>query len=126
MTESSARFSACLRLKSPRLATVTVHVVPGPQERTFRARPVHLKNLGANLHAQAMPNAVDIVLRGTRQGLGRVNVESVTAFVDLASLGSGAYELPIHVDVSQEAGVARIDPASVHVRISSVDGHARD
>jgi len=125
-TGSVGLLDPALRLKSSRLATVTVHVVPGPQERTFRARPVHLKNLGANLHAQAMPNAVDIVLRGTRQGLGRVNVESVTAFVDLASLGSGAYELPIHVDVSQEAGVARIDPASVHVRISSVDGHARD
>jgi hypothetical protein len=125
-TVSVGLLDPALRLKNPRLATVTVHVVPGPEERTFRGRPVHLRNLGTNLHAQATPNAVDIVLRGTRQGLSHMNVEHVSAFVDLTSLGSGAYVLPIQVDMSQEAGVARIDPATVHVRISSVDASVRD
>jgi hypothetical protein len=115
-----------LRLKSPRLATVTVQVVPGPEERTLRARPVHLKNVGTNLSAQAMPSAVDVILRGSRQGLNRVDAEYVTAYVDLASLGSGAYVLAVRVDASQEAGIARIDPATVHVRISSVSASARD
>ncbi len=115
-----------LRLKSPRLATVTVQVVPGPEERTLRARPVHLKNVGTNLSAQATPSAVDVILRGSRQGLNRVDAEYVTAYVDLASLGSGAYVLAVRVDASQEAGIARIDPATVHVRISSVSASARD
>ena len=108
-----------LRLKSPRMATVTVQVALGPEERTLRAQPVHLRNLGTHLSAEATPNTVTVVLRGSRQGLNRLNVEDVSAFVDLASLGSGAYVLPLHVDTSQEAGIARIDPATVQVRVSS-------
>ena len=39
------------------------------------------------LRAQAMPNAVHVVLRGSRQGVGRVDAEMVSAYVDLAGLG---------------------------------------
>lgn len=107
-----------LRLKSPRMATVTVQVALGPEERTLRTQPVHLRNLGTHLNAESTPNTVNIVLRGSRQGLAKVNVEGVAAFVDLTSLGSGAYVLPVHVDTSSEAGIARIDPATVQIRIS--------
>lgn len=109
-----------LRLKNPRPTTVTVEIVPAPLERTIRARPVHLRNLAANLSAQAVPDAVDVSLRGSRETLGGVEPDAVAAFVDLAGLGSGRYMLQVHVGATPEAGITRIAPAEVQVRISSV------
>ena len=56
-----------LRLKTPRSANVRVEVLPGPRERTV-GQPVHLRNLAPALAAQALPPAVDVVLRGSREG----------------------------------------------------------
>jgi YbbR domain-containing protein len=109
-----------LRLRNVRMAMVTVPVLPGPVERALSNRPVHLRNVGANLTARANPTSVDVILRGSRQGLDRVNREAVSAFVDLAGLGAGEYVLGVSVDASQDAGVARIDPATVQVRITIV------
>jgi YbbR domain-containing protein len=109
-----------LRLKNPRLAEVRVPVLPGPVERAVRDCAVHLRNLGTNLTAQASPAAVEVVLRGSRQGVGRVDRDAVTASVDLAGLGAGDYVLGVKVDASPDAGVARIIPATVQVRIASV------
>jgi YbbR-like protein len=108
-----------VRLKTPRFASVRVQVVPGPVERPVRERAVHLRNLSPGLRAQAMPNAVHVVLRGSRQGVGRVDAEMVSAYVDLAGLGAGDYSLAVKVDSPPDAGVARIEPATVQVRISS-------
>jgi YbbR domain-containing protein len=109
-----------LRLKSPRLAEVRVEVLLGPVERSLRDRPVHLRNLGTRLTAQANPAAVEVTLRGSRQGVNRVDREIVNAYVDLAGLGAGDYVLGVKVDASPEAGVARINPATVQVRVTSV------
>jgi YbbR domain-containing protein len=106
-------------LKNPRPVRVNVQVLPGPSERTMRGRPVHLRNLGRNLSAQATPTAVEVVLRGSRQGLNRIDPDAVNAYVDLAGLGPGSYVLSVDVDASQDAGVTRIEPATVQVRISS-------
>ena len=37
-------------------------LVPAPLERTLRNRAVHLRNLGTNLEAQAVPAAVELTL----------------------------------------------------------------
>jgi YbbR domain-containing protein len=108
-----------LRLKAPRPAQVTVEVLPGPVERTVRDRPVHLRNVGANLLARSTPNVVEVVLRGSREGVARVDTDDVLASVDLAGLGAGNYMLPVRVDGPQRAGVARILPATVQVSITS-------
>jgi len=108
-----------LRLKVTKPATVTVPVLPGPVERLLRDRPIHLRNLAAGLTAQALPPSADVVVRGSREGLARTGVGGIVAYVDLAGLGSGAYSLSVQVDASPEAGVARIDPSAVQVRISS-------
>src|SRR5262245_46447117 len=109
-----------LRLKTPRQATVTVPILPGPVERTLQDHPVRLHNLEANLIARAMPSGISIILRGSKEGLARVKAESITAFVDVASLGPGDYTLGVQVDASRDAGVARIIPATVQVTISRV------
>jgi hypothetical protein len=110
---------SAVRLKSPGRAQVRIEVIPGPVERTIRQRPVHLQNLGRNLVARATPTAVDVVVRGSRDGVNAADPDQVAASVDLAGLGAGDYALPVRVVSPQRAGVARILPATIQVNISS-------
>jgi YbbR domain-containing protein len=108
-----------LRLKTARSAVVTVQVLPAPLERTLRNEAIHLRNLGPHLQAEAVPSAVDVTLRGNRDTLGRVAADDLTAYIDLAGLGPGQYSLTVHADSSRDAGVTRVVPDSVQVRITS-------
>ena len=108
-----------LRLKTARSAMVTVQILPAPLERTLRNQPVHLRNLGANLQAAAVPVAVDLTLRGDRDALKNVAADQIVAFIDLAGLGPGQYSLAVHADSVQDAGVTRMTPESVQVRITN-------
>jgi YbbR domain-containing protein len=108
-----------LRLKTARSAMVTVQILPAPLERTLRHQAVHLRNLGPNLQAEAVPPAVDLTLRGNRDALDRVAADDLAAFIDLAGLGPGQYSLTVHADSSRDAGVTRVSPESVQVRITS-------
>jgi YbbR domain-containing protein len=108
-----------LRLKNVRAAMVTVQIVPAPLERSLRGRPVHLRNVPGTLEARALPSAVDLTLRGSREALARVEADDIVAYVDLAGLGPGQYSLTVHADSSPEAGVTRIEPPSVQVQIIS-------
>jgi YbbR domain-containing protein len=107
-----------LRLKTQRTVTVAVEIMPGPVERTVRNRPVHLRNLGTHLSAQAMPVVVDVGLRGG-ESLSHVDSDAVTAYIDAAGLGAGDYTLAVHADAPDQAGVTHIEPAAVQVRITS-------
>jgi YbbR domain-containing protein len=106
-----------IRLKNPRPVNVHVEILPGPRERLLRGQPVHLRNLAPSLSAEAVPATISVVLRGSREGLSRVNNSDVMAFVDLAGLGPGDYPLEVRVDASDAAGAARIEPSTVQVRI---------
>jgi YbbR domain-containing protein len=108
-----------LRLMTPRAATVTVDIVPAPLEQTVRDRPIHLRNLSPNLTARATPSVVDVTVRGNKEALSRMEPDDATAFVDLAGLGAGEYTLTVRAESSRDAGVTRIEPASIQVRISS-------
>jgi YbbR domain-containing protein len=109
-----------VRLKIPRSASVVVDVVPGPEERVIRERPVHLRNLTADLAAEAVPPVVDVRLRGSHNAVSRVDADDVSAFVDLARLGVGQYTLTVHAAGVRDAGVTGTNPATVQVRISRV------
>ena len=108
-----------LRLKTARSAIVTVQILPAPLERTLRNQAVHLRNLGPSLQAEAVPSAVELTLRGNRDTLSRVAADDLAAFIDLAGLGPGQYSLTVHADSSRDAGVTRVAPESVQVRITS-------
>lgn len=108
-----------LRLKAQRTVTVTVQIVPGPIERTVRGRPIRLRNLGPHLSAQAQPVVVDVGLRGSREALAGIDADAVSAYIDVTGLGAGDYTLEVHADVSNQAGVIHVDPATVQVRITS-------
>jgi len=107
-----------LRVKNAKTAVVTVQMEPAPAERVLHNRPVHLRNVGGNLVAQASPATVNVTLRGSRDGLARIAGDEVSAYVDVAGLGAGQYTLDVHVDVEQDAGVTNIDPTSVQVHIA--------
>ena len=110
---------AALRLKISRAAVVTVQIVPAPLEHTFRARPVHLRNVAANLTARAEPAVVDVTLRGSRETLGRIDPDQVVAYVDLGGLGMGQYQLAVHADATRDAGVTHMEPSTVQIWIGS-------
>jgi len=56
-------------------------------------------------------------VRGSQDALADVRGDSVQAFVDLAGLGSGRYNLRVQTDPSESFGVVAIDPAVVSVTI---------
>jgi YbbR domain-containing protein len=109
-----------LRMKTQRTVDVTVKIVPGPMERTVRGRPVRLRDLGPRLSAQVMPTVVDVGLRGSREIINKIDPDDVHPYVDLSGLAEGEYTLVVHADTPDHAGVTRVDPAMVQVRISSV------
>jgi YbbR domain-containing protein len=108
-----------VRVKTQRTVQVTVQIIPAPLEQTVRDRPVHVRNLGANLMAAVVPTEVDVTLRGSREALARIRPDDATAYVDLTDMVAGDYTVTVYVDSSPDAGVARIDPAAIAVRISS-------
>jgi len=108
-----------VRLRTPHEASVTVEVLPAPVERTLTRLPVHLRNLGVSLSAQAIPVVADVTLRGSRDAIDRVDADEVSVYVNLAGLGSGQYSLTVHVDALPDAGVTRVEPSTVQVRITS-------
>jgi YbbR domain-containing protein len=61
---------------------------------------------------------VNVSLRGSRDALARLQSDDVRAFVDVTGLGTGQYPMTVHADVKREAGVTRIEPSVVQVRIS--------
>jgi YbbR domain-containing protein len=109
-----------LRVKGPRTATVRVQVRLGPRERIVRNRPLRLRDLPPTLTAQATPSNVDVTIRGSREGLSRVDAEQVVPFVDLRGLGAGDYSLTVHIDALPDAGLARVEPDTVQVRLTLV------
>jgi YbbR domain-containing protein len=108
-----------VRVKTQRTVQVTVQIVPAPLEQTVRDRPVLLRNLAANLTATPIPSEVDVTLRGSREALARIQPDDATAYVDLTDMGAGEYTVTVHADSSRDAGVARIEPAAIAVRITS-------
>jgi YbbR domain-containing protein len=107
-----------LRITGSQSATVTVAIQAAPLERTLRGRPVHRRNLGAAFDARVEPTTVDVMLRGSRDALARLDPDAIVAYVDLTDVGAGDYAaLPVHVDAPDRVGVTRITPETVQVRI---------
>jgi YbbR domain-containing protein len=106
-----------LRLKSPRMALVTVNVRPAPIERTLGGVRVQFRNVAIGRAARTQPDTVTVVVRGQREELARLTPADVGVFVDLSSLGPGRYVLPVKPEPSEPFRVLRTDPATVQVSI---------
>jgi YbbR domain-containing protein len=108
---------SAVRLVQPQTAVVTVEIWPAPVERHVTDVPVRWRNLAPGLSAQLSPTLVQVNLRGTKDVLGALRPDSIQAFVDLAGLGAGRYNLRVQVDLTERFGVIAIDPALVGVTI---------
>ncbi len=108
---------ASLRLTASPSAKVTVEVRPRPIERRVSQVPVHLRNAGRGLSAQAVPAAVAVAIRGPKDVVDAMRPDAIAVFVDLAGLGPGRYNLSVRVEPPPDFVVGRIEPATVRVRI---------
>ncbi len=106
-----------LRLSVPRRAVVTVDVVPAPDVRTLREVPVHVRNVNAQLTARVVPPVVTVRVRGSRPQVQSLRSDSVDAFIDLAGLGSGSYNLTVQAEARGQLGVVDVEPAVVQVTL---------
>lgn len=108
---------AAVRLREPQSARVTVDVVPAPIERTVFGVPVRIRSVTHGQSASVRPPTVAVTVRGSRDALAALRSDAVDAFVDLAGLGPGRYNLRVRVDPAAAYGVVRIDPPSADVRV---------
>jgi YbbR domain-containing protein len=106
-----------VRLAQPQVAQVTVDIWPAPVERQLADVPVRYRNVAPGLTAQLTPRFVHLSVRGAQDVLSALQPDSVQAFVDLAGLGTGRYNLRVQVDPTERFGVVAIDPAVVAVTI---------
>ena len=107
-----------LRLAEAQSATVTVEVLPAPVERDLPGVPIRWKNLGTGLTARIQPTVLRVSVRGRHPALDALRPESLDAFVDLAGLGPGQYNLRVQIDTTQnDFGVSSMDPSVVQVTI---------
>jgi len=106
-----------VRLVQSRNAQVLVDIWPAPVERQIPDVPVRWRNLASGATAQLSPQLVHVTVRGTSAVLSDLRGDSVQAFVDLAGLGAGRYNLRVQVDPAERFGVVAIDPAVVSVTI---------
>jgi YbbR domain-containing protein len=108
---------SAVRLAQPQTATVIVEIWPAPVEKQIGNVPVSTRNLASGRRGSVAPSIVAVTIRGAREPLAALKDESVQAFVDLAGLGPGRYNLRVQVDPMESFGVTDIDPAVVSVTI---------
>ena len=106
-----------VRLTRTERATVRVEIMPAPVEREMPDVPVRWRNLGERYTAILKPAFVVATVRVRRDALDTVSAETINAFVDLAGLGPGQYNLRVHFDPTQNFGVTAAEPSSVQVTI---------
>jgi len=104
-------------VEQPQSATVVIEILPAPVEREVPGVPVRARNLAKGLRQTVVPAVVRVNVRGQRDVLGRVRPDTIDAFVDLAGLGPGVYNLHVQVDPSEEVGVGTVSPSAVSVTI---------
>ena len=61
------------------------------------------------------PDSITVGVRGPRDRVQAIEATEVAAWVDLAGLQPGRYNLPVTVEGSARVGVTRIDPSRVTV-----------
>jgi YbbR-like protein len=103
-----------VRLRAPQMARVTVTVTTAPVEWSVANVAVQVRN--ARQRIQVAPKTVTIIARGPRDERGR-RAQDFDAFVDVANLGSGQFDLPVRVVPPPKVGVVRAEPAEVRVSI---------
>ena len=104
-----------LRLQTPSSAEVTVEIVPAPVERNIQELTIASRSLEPGLEVSFDPGSVTVGIRGSEALLQTMAEGDVEAFIDLAGLSAGRYNLPVTVVSSADIGITHIDPPNVLV-----------
>ncbi|MBI4478085.1 MAG: hypothetical protein HY654_12990 [Acidobacteria bacterium] len=105
-----------VRLRVPLSGWVTVEITPTPLERALQTS-VRVRSTASGHEARVQPTYVSVTVRGPRAVVSALHAESIEAFVDLAGLGPGQYNLPVRMEPAQQLNVIGIDPPVVRVTI---------
>ena len=106
-----------VRLLEPQSATVVIDIAPAPVDGQLVDVAVKVRNLESGRHAQVTPAVVRLGIRGNRDSVANARSDAAAAFVDLAGLATGRYNLRVQVDPTEKFGVVAIDPAVVAVTV---------
>jgi YbbR domain-containing protein len=104
-----------VRLDQPQSATVSVEIVAVTQDKRLDQVPIVARGLVEGHTAVIDPASLAAVLRGTGAQLARLT--AATAYVDVTGMAPGRYNLPVKVDAIPGVQVAKLEPATVAVRI---------
>lgn len=108
---------SAVRLVEPVTASVTVEIWPAPLDRELAGVPIRYRNLASGLRAQIVPSLAHVTVRAQRDVLNSLRADTIDAFVDLAGLGPGHYNLRVQVNPAPDFGVSSLNPAVVDVII---------
>lgn len=108
---------SAVRLSQAQTASVAVEILPAPVELDIAGVPIRWRNLGSGLRAQVQPSLSRVRVRGGREALNGLRADAIQAYVDLAGLGPGRYNLRVQVEPAQTFGVTDLQPAVVDVTI---------
>jgi YbbR domain-containing protein len=108
---------AAVRLDSPVSATILVEILPAPIERDVTGVPIRWRNLARGMRAMVAPSVAKVNVRGRRDALEALRPGAIEAFVDLAGLGVGRYNLRVQIDPTEHFGLNTITPSVVEVTI---------
>lgn len=106
-----------VRLAEPVRALVRIEILPAPVERVVEGVPIRWRNLDRGLTARVRPLTTTVTMRGRRDAIDAMRAETIDAFVDLAGLGPGQYNLRVQFDPTETFGVSATEPAVVQVTI---------
>ena len=101
-----------VRLPQPVVARVAVSITAAPSDVTVDAVGVQVRN--AKRPTQVTPRQVTVFARVPRDRSG-VSAADFDAFVDVADLRPGQYDLDVRVVPPARLGVVRVEPATVRV-----------
>ena len=104
-----------LRLETPRAVRVTVEIVRAPVERTLAEVPVRPRNLASALSATLTPESITVTVHGPPELMRGLENNAVGAFVDLAGLGAGVWNVSVTVAPRRAFRVTQFEPTIVQV-----------
>lgn len=103
-----------VRLTSPIAARVTVNVTAAPVQWAVADVPLDVRN--STRQVQLGTRRVTVNVRGPADARA-VTASDFDASVDVAGLGAGEYDLPVHIVPPARVGVVSVDPPTVKVRV---------
>jgi len=69
------------------------------------------------MRATVVPSVAKVSVRGRKDALDELRSDGIEAFVDLAGLGTGRYNLRVQIDPTEHIGLDTITPSVVQVTI---------